>query len=112
MKQSSTEGFGTICSNFQVKQASANVTNSKMVRYCSEGNYHMQLENNLRTWFRIFMIPGREFDSRLCLSTSERNYRITCGKIRVQTSYLYTRKTKSTKKKNGCFNLNVIYDID
>ena len=48
VKQSSTEGFGIICSNFQVKQASANVTNSKMVRYCSEGKYHMQLENNLR----------------------------------------------------------------
>ena len=72
VKQSSTEGFGIICSNFQVKQASANVTNSKMVRYCSEGKYHMQLENNLRIWFRIFMITGREFDSRLCLGTSEK----------------------------------------
>ena len=48
MKQSSTEGFDIICSNFQAQQGSANVTNSKMVRYCSEGNYHMQLENNLR----------------------------------------------------------------
>lgn len=69
---------------------------------------------NLKTIleFRIFMRSGREFADYVW-APQKRNNIITYGKIRVQTSYLYTGKTKSTKrKKKGSFNLNIIYDID
>jgi len=37
----------------------------------------------------------------------KRNNIITCGKIRVHTSYLYTRKTKSTQKKMDLLTLTL-----